>query len=213
MCHHGHKPEYCGECLIAGVIPPLERNKGTGNVGGCSSPYIYIQPEWKPEVKEEIFDDIDESEETPGDTVEVLIPPTRPLETKTVIPELCPHSGIIVGGITYCGHCQKDNTGAVGAHIMLTDLMQICKEEGRRKFYYRVSNEDQVQTAFEAVWSKLAKIMAQMRHADVRTTLRIYAHVVQQTQRDAMEGAAISTAIGTVVPIGTQTSSQPVWKH
>jgi len=164
MCHHGYKPEYCAKCLIAGVIPPVDKYKGTGNAGGCSSPYIYIQPEWKPEIKEEIFDDIDE-EEIPREAVEVLIPETRPLrakpllENKIPIPELCPHSGIIVGGITYCGHCQKDTTGAIGAHIMLTDLMQICKQEGRRKFYYRVSNEDQVQTAFEAVWSKLSKIM------------------------------------------------------
>jgi integrase len=54
---------------------------------------------------------------------------------------------------------------------------------------------------------------AQMRHADVRTTLRIYAHVVQQTQRDAMEGVAISTAIGTVVSIGTATDTQTGWKQ
>jgi integrase-like protein len=59
----------------------------------------------------------------------------------------------------------------------------------------------------------LPALQAQMRHADVRTTLRIYAHVVQQTQRDAMEGAAITTAIGTVVPIGTETDSQAVSKQ
>ena len=28
---------------------------------------------------------------------------------------------------------------------------------------------------------------SQMRHADVKTTLRVYSHVIPQTQRDAME--------------------------
>jgi hypothetical protein len=33
----------------------------------------------------------------------------------------------------------------------------------------------------------------QMRHADIRTTLRIYAHVILQTQRDVMESISIGT--------------------
>jgi integrase len=37
----------------------------------------------------------------------------------------------------------------------------------------------------------LPVLQAQMRHADVRTTLSIYTHVVQQTQRDAVEQVAI----------------------
>jgi hypothetical protein len=57
-------------------------------------------------------------------------------------------------------------------------------------------------------------LQAQMRNGDVRRTLRIYAHVVQQTQRDAMEGAAImSTAIGTGVPIGKEADSHAVSKQ
>jgi len=47
----------------------------------------------------------------------------------------------------------------------------------------------------------LPVLQQQMRHADVRTTLRIYSHVVQQSQRDAME--KIGSAISTVVPIST----------
>ena len=46
-------------------------------------------------------------------------------------------------------------------------------------------------------------LQTQMRHADVKTTLRIYAHVIPQSQRDAMERAAI----GTNVPIGTPKES------
>jgi integrase len=33
----------------------------------------------------------------------------------------------------------------------------------------------------------------QMRHADIRTTLRVYAHVIPQSQRDAMEDVSIGT--------------------
>lgn len=45
----------------------------------------------------------------------------------------------------------------------------------------------------------LSVLQQQMRHADVRTTLGIYAHVLPESQRAAVE----SIAIGTTVPIGT----------
>jgi integrase len=44
-------------------------------------------------------------------------------------------------------------------------------------------------------------LQQQLRHADVKTTLRVYAHAIPESQRVAMERAALS--IGTVVPIGT----------
>ena len=53
LCHHGYKPEYCAQCLIAGAIPPLGR-KGTGFEGGGWSHYIYIQPQPKIEPAEEL---------------------------------------------------------------------------------------------------------------------------------------------------------------
>jgi hypothetical protein len=46
----------------------------------------------------------------------------------------------------------------------------------------------------------------QRKHADVRTTLEVYAHVLPDSQRQAVEGAAIST----VVPISTREPRQPV---
>ena len=49
-------------------------------------------------------------------------------------------------------------------------------------------------------------LQQQMRHADVRTTLEVYAHVLPDSQRQAVEGAAIST----VVPISTIEPRQPV---
>jgi integrase len=48
-------------------------------------------------------------------------------------------------------------------------------------------------------------LQAQMRHADVKTTLRVYGHVIPQSQRDAME--RVSMSIGTRVPIGTEVKS------
>jgi integrase len=45
-------------------------------------------------------------------------------------------------------------------------------------------------------------LQAQMRHADVRTTLKVYAHVIPQTQRESMERIA-NRSIGTNVPNGT----------
>jgi integrase len=36
-------------------------------------------------------------------------------------------------------------------------------------------------------------LQKQMRHADVRTTLEVYAHVIPQSQRDAMEAVSIGT--------------------
>ena len=46
-------------------------------------------------------------------------------------------------------------------------------------------------------------LQAQMRHADVRTTLKVYAHVIPQSQRESMERIA-RRSIGTNVPNGTR---------
>lgn len=56
----------------------------------------------------------------------------------------------------------------------------------------------------------LPDLQKQMRHADVRTTLRIYSHSIPSTQRAAMESVADSLSIGTNVPIGTKTVAQRV---
>src|SRR6202162_2550450 len=48
-------------------------------------------------------------------------------------------------------------------------------------------------------------LQQQMRHADVKTTLRIYAHAIPESQRIAME--RVSLSIGTEVPIGTVSRS------
>jgi integrase len=58
----------------------------------------------------------------------------------------------------------------------------------------------------------LTALQAQMRHADVRTTLRIYAHAIPASQRDAIERLA-GNSIGTNVPVGTETNNQVVYKQ
>jgi hypothetical protein len=45
-------------------------------------------------------------------------------------------------------------------------------------------------------------LQAQIRHADVRTTLKVYVHVIPQSQPNSMERIA-NRSIGTNVPIGT----------
>jgi integrase len=49
-------------------------------------------------------------------------------------------------------------------------------------------------------------LQSQMRHADVKTTLRAYAHAISESQRAAMERASL--AIAAEVPIGTVSGSE-----
>ena len=49
----------------------------------------------------------------------------------------------------------------------------------------------------------LPVLQRQMRHADVRTTLRIYSHLVSETHRECMEKLGKRSS-GTNVPIGTE---------
>jgi hypothetical protein len=55
-------------------------------------------------------------------------------------------------------------------------------------------------------------LQTQMRHADVRTTLKVYAHVIPQSQRDSMERIA-RRSIGTNVPIGTGAEASKALKE
>jgi integrase len=52
----------------------------------------------------------------------------------------------------------------------------------------------------------LPVLQRQMRHADVRTTLKIYSHLVSETHVDVMERLA-QRSIGTNVPIGTEVNA------
>jgi hypothetical protein len=170
FCEHGRKPELCGKCLSSGAVPSFA-HKGTGNESLLPySSYRYIRPSKSKEYSENtLLTELEQQNDTTpssgavkSESIEILRPPPRPRidEPKIEFPSQCPHDGIIHNGITYCGHCTKDNIGAVATHIMYADLLRICRQEGRRHFYWRVANEDQVSHAIEAVWSKLSKICA-----------------------------------------------------
>lgn len=167
FCEHGRKPEYCGKCLISGAVAPFV-HKGTGNENLLPfSPYVYLGPaKSRNDSEDTLFSELQEpqNDATPAtaksESVEVLkpLPRAKAEEPRIEIPDLCAHGGITFNGVTYCGYCEKDNTGAVAIHIMYADLLRICRQEGRRHIYWRVDFEDQVSHAFEAVWSKLSKI-------------------------------------------------------
>jgi hypothetical protein len=171
FCEHGNKPEYCGKCLINGAVAPFV-HKGTGNENLLPfSPYVYIHPTKSKESPDEdsLLTELEEQQPaaTPPalaktESIEVLKSPPGPKldEPKIEVADLCPHDGFIINGLTYCGHCTKDSTGAIATHFMYTDLLQICDQEGQRHSYYRVDFKDQRSHAIEAVWSKLAVILA-----------------------------------------------------
>ena len=166
LCQHGRTPAYCAECITAGTAPPFVY-KGTGNEWkNPPSQYIYIVP--LPEKRElEDPEDPPESVEKivatvavpPSNSIEVLIAEPRAIKSQAAIPELCPHGGIILNGITYCGLCPTKNDGDVGFHLFYTDLVQICRQEAYKKYFYRVDPEDAAQHAFGVVWSELQKIL------------------------------------------------------
>lgn len=57
----------------------------------------------------------------------------------------------------------------------------------------------------------LPALQAQMRHSDVKTTLKYYTHAVDKTQREAVENAAVMTTISTKVPTSTEKQPQTYW--
>jgi integrase len=47
----------------------------------------------------------------------------------------------------------------------------------------------------------LTALQSQMRHADVKTTLRIYSHVIPQSQRDMMENVSVSQSLPGIITL------------
>jgi integrase len=90
----------------------------------------------------------------------------------------------------------RDNVVKYGLKPILRKLGIPTKNAGLHAFRHGLATE----LAESAV--PLPVLQQQMRHADVRTTLKVYAHVIPQTHRDAMEDIG-RRAIGTDVPIGT----------
>jgi integrase len=90
----------------------------------------------------------------------------------------------------------RDNVVKYGLKPVLKKLGLPTHDVGLHAFRHGLATE----LADAAV--PLPVLQQQMRHADVRTTLRIYTRAIPASQRDAME--RIGQSISTVVPIGTK---------
>jgi len=88
----------------------------------------------------------------------------------------------------------RDNVVKYGLKPVLKQLGIHAKDTGLHAFRHGLATE----LAEQAV--PLTVLQQQMRHADIKTTLRIYAHAIPQTQRDVMERLK-GLSIGTSVPI------------
>jgi integrase len=88
----------------------------------------------------------------------------------------------------------RDNVVKYGLKPVLKKLGIPTKDTGLHAFRHGLATE----LAEQAV--PLTVLQTQMRHADIKTTLRIYAHAIPQTQRDVMERLK-GLSIGTSVPI------------
>jgi integrase len=89
----------------------------------------------------------------------------------------------------------RNNVVRSGLKPVLRKLGIPAKDVGLHAFRHGLATE-------LAESEPITVLQTQMRHADVRTTLRIYAHVIPQSQRESMERIA-KRSIGTNVPIGT----------
>jgi len=94
----------------------------------------------------------------------------------------------------------RNNTVRTGLKPILRKLKLPTKDVGLHAFRHGLASD----LAEHSV--PLPVLQQQMRHADVRTTLRVYAHAIPASQREVMEQQG--NAIGTNVAIGTETSSQ-----
>jgi integrase len=91
----------------------------------------------------------------------------------------------------------RDNVVKYGLHRALKALGIPTKDTGLHAFRHGLATE------LADASAPLPVLQKQMRHADVRTTLRIYSHLVSDTHRECMERIG-QRSIGTNVPIGTE---------
>lgn len=82
---------------------------------------------------------------------------------------------------------RRDNVVKYGLKPLLRKLGLPEKDAGLHAFRHGLATELADKSTPVPVLQK------QMRHADVRTTLQVYARVIPQSQRDAVEAAAIGT--------------------
>jgi integrase len=91
----------------------------------------------------------------------------------------------------------RDNVVKYGLKPVLKTLKMPTTEVGLHAFRHGLATELADSSA------PLPVLQKQMRHADIRTTLKVYAHVISTTHRDFMESVG-QRSIGTNVPIRTK---------
>ncbi len=94
----------------------------------------------------------------------------------------------------------RDNVVRLGLKPILEKLGIPSKDTGLHAFRHGLATE-LVENCVP-----MTVLQAQMRHADVRTTLAIYSHAIPASHRDAMD----KLSIGTYVPVGTLNEAQVV---
>jgi len=82
---------------------------------------------------------------------------------------------------------RRDNVVKYGLQPVLKKLGIPVKFAGLHAFRHGLATELADRN------TPIPVLQKQMRHADVRTTLEVYAHVIPQSQRDAMEAVSIGT--------------------
>jgi integrase len=82
---------------------------------------------------------------------------------------------------------RRDNVVKYGLHPVLRKLGIQTKFAGLHAFRHGLATELADRS------TPIPVLQKQMRHSDVRTTLKVYAHVIPQSQRDAMEAVSIGT--------------------
>jgi integrase len=100
----------------------------------------------------------------------------------------------------------RDNVVRYGLKPVLKKLGMRTADVGLHAFRHGLSTE----LANNSV--PLPVLQQQMRHADVRTTLRVYSHVIQQTHRDEMEKLG-GLPNWNIVPVGTNGGRQSITKQ
>jgi integrase len=92
--------------------------------------------------------------------------------------------------------CSRNNVVRSGLKPILRKLGIPDENVGLHAFRHGLATE-------LAESEPITVLQAQMRHADVRTTLKVYAHVIPQSQRESMERIA-NRSIGTKLANGTR---------
>jgi integrase len=84
---------------------------------------------------------------------------------------------------------KRESVVTTGLHPVLRKLGIPTANAGLHAFRHGLA------TALVEASAPISVLQKQLRHADIATTLRVYTHAIQQSQRDAMEGISLQPAL------------------